>query len=110
MLILAFALPLIAALICLALNQAAATRLLGIAAALASILSAALLIAAWQRGERTLPEMTWSILDNQSIRLALGFDSASLPLAVLATAGGGVCLLSLALSLPASLRGFGGLL
>lgn len=110
MLILAFALPLVVALICLALNRTVATRLLGVTAALACVLSAALLAAAWQKGERTLPEATWTILDNQAIRLALGFDNASLPLAVLATAGGGICLLGLALSLPASLRGFGGLL
>lgn len=111
MLAFAFMLPLVAALLCLALNRFAPTRWLGMGAAAATLLAALALLAARVQGDLplALPEWVWAMSDNQPVRLALQFDAASFPLAVLALAGGALGLFSLALTIPAGLRGFGAL-
>jgi formate hydrogenlyase subunit 3/multisubunit Na+/H+ antiporter MnhD subunit len=106
MFLLTFALPFAAALLCLGLNRLVATRWLGVGAAGALVLAAGSLLGA---SERALPALTWAALGEQTVRLALAFDAASLPLAVLALCGGAFALLTLALTLPSDLRGFGGL-
>lgn len=106
----AFILPLLIALLCLALNRVVATRLLGYAAAAALLASALLLAVAGGRNELALFERLWMGVENQTFSVSLAFDQASLPFAVLVAAGGAVCMLALALALPARLREFGGLI
>jgi formate hydrogenlyase subunit 3/multisubunit Na+/H+ antiporter MnhD subunit len=107
MLVLIFGLPFLAALLCLGLNRTIPTRWLGVGAAAACLLAAGtLLLAQLPLG---LPEHTWVLLDERAVRLALDLDAADRPFIVLALGGGGLALLALALALPASLRGFGGL-
>jgi formate hydrogenlyase subunit 3/multisubunit Na+/H+ antiporter MnhD subunit len=106
MLLLTFALPFVAALLCLGLNRLVATRWLGIGAAVGLGLAAVALLGAPQLA---LPELTWATLGGQTVRLAIAFDAASRPLALLALCGGALALLTLALALPTDLQGFGGL-
>lgn len=111
MLALTFALPFAAALLCLALNRVAPTRWLGLGASGALLASAALLVAGRAQAglPLALPERAWALLDTQPVRLALRFDGMSWPFALLGLVGGAVALAALALALPATLRGFGGL-
>ena len=105
-----FLIPLLAALLALALNRLIATRWLGVASAAALLASAAALIIASNRGTLLPIAQPWLTLDNQTITLTLAYDAASLPLAVLVTAGGALAVLALALALPAHLRGYSGLI
>jgi NADH:ubiquinone oxidoreductase subunit 4 (subunit M) len=111
MLAFVFILPLVAALLCLALNRAAPTRWLGVGAAAALLAAALVLLAArFQSGlPLALLDHTWTALDDRAIRLILRFDALSWPLALLALGGGALALLTLALAIPLTLRGFGGL-
>lgn len=111
MLILVFILPLIAALLCLALNQVVATRWLGIGTSAVVLIGAAALLYARLRAGLpvSLYEHAWVALEQQTIVVALRLDQANWALALLALAGGGLALLALALALPHNLRGFGGL-
>jgi multicomponent Na+:H+ antiporter subunit A len=102
-----FALPLIAALLCMALNRIAPTRWLGIGAAGALLLAAGALLLA--PSPLVLPTRIWAAPGEQPVHLALAFDAASRPFALLALCGGALALLALALALPRDLRGFGGL-
>ena len=106
---LAFALPLLAAILCLALNRVVDTRWLGFGASAVMLLVMALLLMAQSRGGLMLRERPWLELEDQTLLLALGYDAASLPLALLVAGGGVVTLLALALALPARLRAYGGL-
>jgi formate hydrogenlyase subunit 3/multisubunit Na+/H+ antiporter MnhD subunit len=108
---LSLALPLAAALLCQALNRVVPTRWLGLgAAAVLLIVAALLVIARVQAGlPLVIPERVWALLDQQSVRLALRLDGASWPFALLQMLGGAVGLIALALAIPATLRGFGGL-
>ena len=111
MLILVFILPLLAALLCLALNQVVATRWLGAGASAVMLLGGGALLYARLRTGLPLPlyEHTWIAVEQQTIAVALVLDQANWALALLALAGGGMALLALALALPRNLRGFGGL-
>jgi formate hydrogenlyase subunit 3/multisubunit Na+/H+ antiporter MnhD subunit len=106
MFLLTFALPFAAALLCLGLDRLVATRWLGIGAVVALLVAGVLLSAA---PSPALPGFLWATLGEQPVRLAMGFDAASGPLALLALCGGALALLALALALPSDLRGFGGL-
>lgn len=106
LLIITFALLLLMALLCMALNQLVATRVLGLAAAAASALSGLTLLAAHARGQR-LPVRDWSVTDTHAIRLALDLDGLSLAPGLLVCFGGALALCALALALPNKLRGFG---
>jgi formate hydrogenlyase subunit 3/multisubunit Na+/H+ antiporter MnhD subunit len=108
LLIITFGLPLAVALLCMALNQLAATRTLGLAAAASCAAMGATLLAAHGRGE-TLPVRAWSVTDTHAIRLALELDGLSLGLGLLVCFGGALALAALALALPSKLRGFGAL-
>jgi multicomponent Na+:H+ antiporter subunit A len=101
-----FALPLIAALLCMALNRIVPTRWLGIGAAGALLLAAGALLAP---SPIALSVQTWALPGEQPVRLALAFDMTSRPFALLALGDGALALLALALALPRDLRGFGGL-
>src|SRR5262245_58544144 len=101
-----FALPLIAALLCMALNRMVSTRWLGIGAA-GVLLAAGLLLFA--SSPPPLSVQTWTLPGEQPVVLTLAFDATSRPFALLAFGGGGLVLLGLALALPRDLRGFGGL-
>jgi multicomponent Na+:H+ antiporter subunit A len=102
-----FAIPLIAALLCMALNHIAPTRWLGIVAALALLLAMGTLLLA--PSPLALPMRTWVAVGEQPVSLVLTFDALSRPFALLVLGGGAVALLALALALPSDLRGFGGL-
>jgi formate hydrogenlyase subunit 3/multisubunit Na+/H+ antiporter MnhD subunit len=111
MLPLLFTLPLITALICLALSYRVPARWLGIGAAAALLVCGAALLAARLLGRLPLAliDHTWLALDRRTIALALIFDSANWGFALLGLAGGGLALLALALAVPPNVRGFGGL-
>jgi formate hydrogenlyase subunit 3/multisubunit Na+/H+ antiporter MnhD subunit len=103
-----FVLPLIAALLCMALNRIVSTRWLGIGAAGILLLAAGMLLLA--SSPAPLSIQAWSLSGEQPVLLTLAFDDMSRPFALLALGGGGLALLALALALPSDLRGFGGLL
>src|SRR5262245_26720208 len=107
MLILIFALPFAAALLCLGLNRAVPTRWLGLTAAGALLLSAGMLLLAPQ--PLALRARTWAMLGDRVLSLVLGFDALSQPFGLLALGGTALALVALALALPPDLRGFGGL-
>ncbi|HJZ47364.1 MAG TPA: hypothetical protein VKE41_09370 [Roseiflexaceae bacterium] len=111
MLALIFALPLIVALLCLALSLRTPARWLGMGGALALLACGAALLAARLGGllPLVLIDHTWLALDKRTISLALVFDTANWGFGLLALAGGGLALLVLALAVPPNVRGFGGL-
>lgn len=111
MLVVVFLLPLITALLCVALNQLVATRYLGFGAALALALALVVLLVgrAGAAFPLVLPSYAWAVLGDATIELTLRFDGASWPLVVLILAGGACAVLALALAVPGHLRGFGGL-
>jgi formate hydrogenlyase subunit 3/multisubunit Na+/H+ antiporter MnhD subunit len=111
MLELTFALPLIAALLCLALSYRVPARQLGIGAAASLLVCGAALLAARLLGRLPLVliDRIWLTLDQRAVSLALAFDAANWGFALLALAGGGLGLLALALAVPPNVRGFGGL-
>jgi multicomponent Na+:H+ antiporter subunit A len=111
MLVLVIILPLVAALLCLALNRSAPTRWLGFGAAAALAAGVVVLLAGWLRSGLPLAllDYTWLALGDRPVRLQLLLDAASCPLALLVLGGGALGLLALALAVPLDLRGFGGL-
>jgi multicomponent Na+:H+ antiporter subunit A len=111
MLVLVFILPLLAALLCLALDRAAPTRLLGIGAAMALLIGGLALMIVQSRGgpPSTALDYTWAVLDERPIRLTLRIDEISWPFVLLVLGGGGLGMLTLAFAVPPELRGFGGL-
>ncbi len=111
MLVLVFALPLAAALGCLALNRSVPTRWVGVGSALALALAGGVLVAVYLRDgvPLTLFDYPWTSFDERVIRLVLRFDALSWLFALLALFGGALGLLALALAIPPDVRGFGGL-
>ncbi len=109
MILFIFAPILVAALLCLALNQRVPTRMLGVLGALACFGSAGVLLGAPDWQALALQRQPWAVIGDQTIWLALSFDQFNWLFALLVTGGGGLALLSLALTLPVTLRGFGGL-
>ncbi len=111
MLIFIFALPLIAALLCLALSNRVPARRLGIAAATALLACGVALLSARMTGRLPLAlvDRTWLALNDRTFALALVFDAANWGFVLLALCGGGLALLALALAMPPNVRGFGGL-
>jgi formate hydrogenlyase subunit 3/multisubunit Na+/H+ antiporter MnhD subunit len=104
-------LPFSVALLCLTLSRRVPTRWLGSAAG-ATLLGCglALLVARLRGGlPLTLLDRSWVALESRSIDVTLRLDALSWAPALLVLAGGGLALLALALALPLSLRGFGGL-
>src|SRR5258706_5108383 len=101
-----FALPLIAALLCMALNRIVPTRWLGIGAAGALLLAVGALLAP---SPTPLSVQTWAVPREQPGSLVLAFDMTRRPFALLALGGGALALLALALGLPRDLPGFCGL-
>jgi formate hydrogenlyase subunit 3/multisubunit Na+/H+ antiporter MnhD subunit len=112
MILLVLILPLAAALACLAFSQAVSTRLLGVGAGAALLLSGAALLALRLRGSLPLPllDYVWMAVDNRPLHVMLALDTLGWAPALLALFGGAIGLLTLALTLPPNLRGFGGLL
>src|SRR2546422_829761 len=85
MLLVVFALPFVAALLCLALNRVAPTRWLGLVAATALLAAAATLLLAQM--PLALPVYTWVTLGDQPIRLPIGLLASLIgALALLAAA------------------------
>ena len=111
MLIYIFALPLIAALLCLALSDRVPARRLGIGAAVALLACGLALLIARLTGRLplTLVDRAWLTLDDRIFTLALVCDAANWGIVLLALCGGGLTLLSLSLAVPPTVRGFGGL-
>lgn len=102
-----FAIPLLAVLLCMALNQVLPTRWLGLGSAVAMLVAMGLLLMAPL--PMSLPIRTWVASGEQSVELVLSFDALSSPFAVLTFGGGALALVALALALPRDLRGFGGM-
>ena len=111
MLLLIVALPFVAALLCLALNRIVPTRALGLGVAATLVIAAAVLLFVRLRGglPLALPAYAWAALDDRPVYLALRFDGASWPLALLVLGGGALAMWELAQAVPAGLHGFGGL-
>jgi len=111
MFVLIFALPLIAALLCLALSARAPARRLGIGSAAALLICSVALLAARLTGRLPLVliDRIWLSLDQRAVSLTLVIDAANWGFALLALAGSGLALLALALAVPLNVRGFGGL-
>src|SRR5215210_4177864 len=111
MLIYFFALPLIAALLCLALSDRVPARWLGIGAAVTLLACGVVLLSARMAGRLplTLVDHAWLTLDDRIFTLALVCDAANWGFVLLALYGGGLALLALALAVPPAVRGFGGL-
>lgn len=111
MILLAFILPLMGVVVCLALSRFVASRLIGLVAAATLLLSAILMIAG--RFARDLPlivaDAAWLVWNDASWRIALVVDPLGWSMAMLVYAGGALGLLGSALALPSDLRGFGGL-
>ena len=111
MLALVFILPLLVALGCLALNAAVPTRRLGVAAAATLLAGAAALVVVRLRSglPLTLISQPWMLTESEPLLIALQLDAANWVFVLLVLAGGGLSLLALALAVPATVRGFGGL-
>jgi NADH:ubiquinone oxidoreductase subunit 4 (subunit M) len=111
MLIVIFALPPIAALLCLALSDRLPARWLGIGAAAALLACGVALLSAriTNRLPLTLVDHDWLALDDYTFTLTLVCDAANWGFVLLTLGGGGLALLALALAVPPNVRGFGGL-
>ena len=111
MLILIFALPLIVALLCMALSHRVPARWLGIAAATALLVCGVALLSARITGQLplVLTDHAWLALDDHTFTFTLVCDAANWGFVLLALGGGGLALLALALAVPPNVRGFGGL-
>lgn len=111
MILLAFILPLMGVVACLALSRFVASRLIGLVAAATLILSVILMVAG--RFARDLPltvfDAVWLTWSDASWRMTLVVDPLGWSLAMIVYAGGALGLLGSALALPSDLRGFGGL-
>lgn len=102
-----FAIPFVAALLCMGLNQLVPTRWLGLGAAVALLITLGVLWAA--ELPLTLPVRSWNTSDEQSLDLVLTFNAANRPFMLLTLGGGALALTALALALPRDIKGFGGL-
>ncbi|HEU5098917.1 MAG TPA: hypothetical protein VFU22_07860 [Roseiflexaceae bacterium] len=111
MFVLIFALPLIMALLCLALSSRVPARRLGVGAAAALLICGLALLVARLTGRLPLVviDRIWMALDQRVVSLTLVFDAANWGLALLTLLGSGLALLALALAVPRNVRGFGGL-
>jgi formate hydrogenlyase subunit 3/multisubunit Na+/H+ antiporter MnhD subunit len=111
MLIYIFALPLITALLCLALSDRVPARWLGIGAAAALLACGLALLSTRMAGQlpQTLLDRAWLALDQRTFVLTLVCDAANWGFVLLSLGGGGLALLALALAVPTTVRGFGGL-
>ena len=111
MLIFILVLPLIVALLCLALSNRVPARWLGIAAATALFAGGVALLSARVTGQLplVLVDRTWLALDDRTFKLTIVCDAANWGFVMLALGGGGMALLALALAVPPNVRGFGGL-
>ncbi|GIW01797.1 hypothetical protein [Roseiflexus sp.] len=111
MISLAFILPLIGVVACLALSRFVASQLIGLVAA-ATLLLSAILMAAGRFAHgmpRTVIDSVWLAWNDLSWRIALIVDPPGWSMAMIVYAGGALGLLSAAWALPSDLRGFGGL-
>lgn len=104
-----FSALLVAALLCLLLNRRVPTRWLGFVSAFACAAAALLLLVTPSWEALTLPRQAWATLDGRVIWLALQLDQLTWPVSLVLTLGSALTLVRLAITLPASLRGFGGL-
>jgi multicomponent Na+:H+ antiporter subunit A len=105
---LAFMLPLIGAVVCLALDRFVAARLTGLGAAGVLFLCAILMIVARLQGlPSTVFDQTWLQWGDASFRITLVIDPLGWLLALIAFIGGALALLGSALAIPPDLRGFG---
>jgi NADH:ubiquinone oxidoreductase subunit 2 (subunit N) len=111
MFVLIFALPLFAALLCLALSSRAPARWLGILAAASLLISGVALLVARLIGRLPLEliDRVWLSFDQRVVSLTLVFDAANWGFGLVGLAGSGLALLALALAVPRNVRGFGGL-
>src|SRR5690348_6053125 len=98
MLALVFTLPLIAALLCMALSYRVPARWLGVGAAAALLISGVALLVA--RLSEQLPlaliDRAWLAFEERAVSLTLVFDAANWGFALLVLAGGGLAVLALA--------------
>jgi hypothetical protein len=105
---LAFMLPLIGAVVCLALDRFVAARLTGLGAAGVLFLCTILMIVARLQGlPSTVFDQTWLQWGDASFRTTLVIDPLGWLLALIAFIGGALALLGSALAIPPDLRGFG---
>jgi multicomponent Na+:H+ antiporter subunit A len=105
---LAFMLPLIGAVVCLALDRFVAARLTGLGAAGVLFLCAILMIVARLQGlPPTVFDQPWLQWGDASFRITLVIDPLGWLLALIAFIGGALALLGSALAIPVDLRGFG---
>ncbi|MGQ9548563.1 MAG: proton-conducting transporter membrane subunit [Roseiflexus sp.] len=105
---LALMLPLIGAIVCLALDRFVASQLIGLGAAGILLLSAVLIVVARLQGLPLIVfDQIWLQWDNASFRNTLVIDPLGWLLAVVASVGGAFALLGAALAIAPDLRGFG---
>jgi multicomponent Na+:H+ antiporter subunit A len=105
---LAFMLPLIGAVVCLALDRFVAARLTGLGAAGTLLFGAILMIVARLQGlPSTVFDQPWLQWGDASFRITLVIDPLGWLLALIAFIGGALALLGAALAIPVDLRGFG---
>jgi multicomponent Na+:H+ antiporter subunit A len=105
---LAFMLPLIGAVVCLALDRFVAARLTGLGAAGVLFLCAILMIVARLQGlPPTVFDQPWLQWGDAAFRITLVIDPLGWLLALIAFIGGALALLGAALAIPVDLRGFG---
>jgi multicomponent Na+:H+ antiporter subunit A len=105
---LAFMLPLIGAVVCLALDRFVAARLTGLGAAGVLFLCAILMIVARLQGlPPTVFDQPWLQWGDAAFRITLVIDPLGWLLALIAFIGGALALLGSALAIPVDLRGFG---
>lgn len=105
---LALMLPLIGAVVCLALDRLVTARLIGLGAAGTLLFGAILMVVARLQG--LLPvvvDHTWLQWNDVSFRITLVIDPLGWLLALMALIGGAFTLLGSALAIPPDLRGFG---
>jgi hypothetical protein len=111
MILLAFILPLMGVVVCLALSRFVTARLIGLVAAATLLLSVILMAAG--RFTRDIPltvvDAVWLAWSDASWRIALVVDPLGWSMAMIVYAGGALGLLGAALALPSDLRGFSGL-
>lgn len=105
---LALMLPLIGAVVCLALDRFVAARLTGLGAAGTLFFSAILMIVARLQGlPPTVSDYAWLQWGDASFRITLVVDPLGWLLALIAFIGGALALLGSALAISPDLRGFG---
>lgn len=111
MISLAFILPLMGVVACLALSRLVASRLIGLVAAATLLLSVILMVAGRFAHDMplTVVDAVWLAWNDAAWRIALVVDPLGWSMATIVYAGGALGLLGSALALPADLRGFGGL-